>query len=183
MKTYEITCEISGPTAMWTRPDTGDTPVSCPAPSYGAVKAIFEIFAWSVRRSVIRTYRVDHIESVHSTKLSATIPENFDIATWLEPSFGIFQSGTGELKTIRIRFSGESARFVKESRWHHSLQLTLQKNGSLIAEFRLLDTQKIKPWRMSFGPSATVLEPVELMEQIHQDLAVMAEAYSSRSVN
>ncbi len=41
-KPYEIQLEISGPTAMWTRPDTGDCPVSYPAPTYSAVKGIFE---------------------------------------------------------------------------------------------------------------------------------------------
>ncbi len=39
---HEVRIEISGPTAMWTRPDTGDVPVSYPAPTYGAVKGIFE---------------------------------------------------------------------------------------------------------------------------------------------
>lgn len=40
--TYNVQLEISGPTAMWTRPDSGDCPVSYPAPTYSAVKAIFE---------------------------------------------------------------------------------------------------------------------------------------------
>ena len=39
---YLVEMEISGNTAMWTRPDTGDTPVSEIVPSYSAVKAIFE---------------------------------------------------------------------------------------------------------------------------------------------
>ena len=46
MKTYSISCEISGPTAMWTRPDTGDAPVSYPAPTLGAIKGIFESIVW-----------------------------------------------------------------------------------------------------------------------------------------
>ena len=46
MKKYEISCEISGPTAMWTSPDTGDVPVSYPAPTYAAVKGIFESIVW-----------------------------------------------------------------------------------------------------------------------------------------
>lgn len=46
MKPYEIKMEISGPTAMWTRPDTGDCPVSYPAPTYSAVKGIFESILW-----------------------------------------------------------------------------------------------------------------------------------------
>ncbi len=41
-KQHEIALEISGPAAMWTRPDSGDCPVSYPAPTYSAVKGIFE---------------------------------------------------------------------------------------------------------------------------------------------
>lgn len=42
MRNYEVRLEISGPTAMWTRPDSGDCPVSYPVPTYSAVKGIFE---------------------------------------------------------------------------------------------------------------------------------------------
>jgi CRISPR-associated protein Cas5d len=47
MKPYPIQLEISGPTAMWTRPDTGSSPVSYVAPTLSAVKGIFEaILRW-----------------------------------------------------------------------------------------------------------------------------------------
>jgi len=46
LKPYEIKMEIAGNTAMWTRPDTGDCPVSYPAPTYSAVKGIFESILW-----------------------------------------------------------------------------------------------------------------------------------------
>lgn len=46
MKPYQVTMEIAGNTAMWTRPDTGDCPVSYPAPTYSAVKGIFKAIAW-----------------------------------------------------------------------------------------------------------------------------------------
>jgi CRISPR-associated protein Cas5d len=55
MKPYPITCELSGPSAMWTRPDTGDAPVSYPAPSYGAVKAVFESIVWLKSAEVVPT--------------------------------------------------------------------------------------------------------------------------------
>jgi len=42
MKRYLMQLEIAGPTAMWTRSDTGDAPTSYPAPTYSAVKGIFE---------------------------------------------------------------------------------------------------------------------------------------------
>jgi CRISPR-associated protein Cas5d len=52
---YSVKLEISGPTAMWTRPDTGDAPVSYPAPTYGAVKGIFESILYSEWAEVVPT--------------------------------------------------------------------------------------------------------------------------------
>ncbi|HUI07511.1 MAG TPA: CRISPR-associated protein Cas5 [Verrucomicrobiae bacterium] len=47
MGDYEVRLEISGPTALWARPDTMPNPVSYVAPTFSAVKGIFEsILRW-----------------------------------------------------------------------------------------------------------------------------------------
>jgi len=46
-KTYEICLEIAGPTAIWTRPDTGDSPGTYPVPTRSAAKGIFEAILWN----------------------------------------------------------------------------------------------------------------------------------------
>ncbi len=56
MKSYSIALEISGPTAMWTRPDTGDAPVSYPMPTWSAAKGIFE--------SIVRLETVEIVPSM-----------------------------------------------------------------------------------------------------------------------
>lgn len=38
--------EIAGDTAIWTRPDSGDSPCSYPAPTFSAVRALFEGVLW-----------------------------------------------------------------------------------------------------------------------------------------
>ena len=53
MHEHTVFLEISGPTAMWTRPDTGDAPVSYPAPTLSAVKGIFESILWSQWAEVV----------------------------------------------------------------------------------------------------------------------------------
>ena len=79
MKPYLIQLEISGPTAMWTRPDTGSSPVSYVAPTFSAVKGIFE--------SVLRWKSVN----VRPTKVEICAPVQFhrpegseDVMTLLE---------------------------------------------------------------------------------------------------
>lgn len=54
-KSYEIQMEIAGNTAMWTRPDTGDCPVSYPVPTYSAVKGIFESLLWGPAVEIVPT--------------------------------------------------------------------------------------------------------------------------------
>jgi CRISPR-associated protein Cas5d len=54
-KAYQIGMEIAGNTAMWTRPDTGDCPVSYPAPTFSAAKAIFESILWGPAVTVTPT--------------------------------------------------------------------------------------------------------------------------------
>ncbi len=55
MNAYQVELEIAGPTAMWTRPDTGDCPVSYPAPTYSAVRGIFESILWGPAVQIIPT--------------------------------------------------------------------------------------------------------------------------------
>lgn len=45
-KTYQVSMEVAGDTAMWARPDTGDSPCSYPAPTFSAVRALFESVLW-----------------------------------------------------------------------------------------------------------------------------------------
>jgi CRISPR-associated protein Cas5d len=46
MNKYNISMEIAGPFAMWSRPDTGASPTSYPIPSWSAAKGIFESIAF-----------------------------------------------------------------------------------------------------------------------------------------
>ncbi len=64
MKPYLITLEIAGATAMWTRPDTGDCPVSYPAPTYSAVKGIFESILWGPAIEIV-PFKIDICRPLH----------------------------------------------------------------------------------------------------------------------
>jgi CRISPR-associated protein Cas5d len=55
---YVVGMEIAGPAAMFTRPDTGGSFVSYPAPTYSAAKGIFESIA-RLKSAYIRPTRVE----------------------------------------------------------------------------------------------------------------------------
>lgn len=55
---YPVRMEIAGPAAMFSRPDTGGSFVSYPAPTYSAAKGIFESIA-RLKSAYIRPTRVE----------------------------------------------------------------------------------------------------------------------------
>ncbi|MGB7324035.1 MAG: CRISPR-associated protein Cas5 [Rubripirellula sp.] len=59
MNRYSVQLEIAGPLAMFSRPDTGGTPVSYPMPTFSACKGIFETIAWLNRGAWIKPIKVE----------------------------------------------------------------------------------------------------------------------------
>lgn len=49
MKAYPVAMEVSGPLAMWARPDTGGAPTSYPAPTWSGAKGLLESIAFLSR--------------------------------------------------------------------------------------------------------------------------------------
>ena len=64
MHGYLVTMEIEGATAMWTRPDTGDCPVSYPAPTYSAVQGMFKAVCWGPAIEIV-PYKVEICRPLH----------------------------------------------------------------------------------------------------------------------
>ena len=78
---------------------------------------------------------------------------------------------------MKIRFSPTVARYVTESKWHASQELTEQRDGGVIAEFDLDNTEEIMRWVLSFGKHAEVLEPEELCSAIAKELDSLRSVY------
>lgn len=69
MKSYEISMEVAGPLAMWSRPDTGSSPTSYPVPTWSAAKGLFEAIAFfRDGRAWINPTRVELCRASDSTR-------------------------------------------------------------------------------------------------------------------
>ncbi len=128
----------------------------------------------------IRHFKVDRVTEVDVQSLQFTPNPDFNLQHHLTNSFGIYQAESGSTspaQRIRIRFHSEAARYVQEKTWHASQNLTKQKDGSVILEVDLNNSQEIKAWALSFGPRATILEPQSLKEEIQRDIETMLSLY------
>ncbi|MFO7907215.1 MAG: helix-turn-helix transcriptional regulator [Planctomycetota bacterium] len=134
------------------------------------------LIGWAPDHEEIRHWKVDRIENAEVTPVPFNRPKDFNLNEHLSRSFGVF-SGTGPVH-VKVHFSPSVSRYVTESKWHGTQQLTAQRDGSLIAEFDLDHTEEIKRWLLSFGRHATVLEPTALRRDITEELTDMLKNYT-----
>lgn len=120
------------------------------------------------RHEDICHWKVDRIDAAELKDQRFQRPEDFDLQKHLSKSFGVYHGN--EEVCVKARFLPTVARYVEESTWHPSQRLTKQRDGSLIAEFTVDGTEEIKRWIMSFGKYAQVVEPVELRDQVVEEL-------------
>ncbi len=135
------------------------------------------VVAFSREHDEVRQFKLDRVERAEVTEFPFHRPEHFDVAQYFAGSFGVYH-GDGDVR-VRVRFLPGVARYVQESKWHTSQRLSRQKDGSLIAEFRLSTTEEIKHWLMSFGRQAIVLSPESLASEIVAELRELLAAYES----
>jgi proteasome accessory factor B len=132
------------------------------------------------QREQVCHWKVDRIERAEIDEFRFQRPADFELQEHLASSFGIYHGdGAAEVR-IRVRFSSAVARYVEESQWHSSQRLTKERDGSLLAEFCLDNTEEIKRWVMSFGPHAVVVEPETLRREILAELQSLLAAYGGR---
>lgn len=136
------------------------------------------LIAWSHDHGEVRTFKIDRIAEVEVSGLPFQRPDGFDVRSYLSGSFGIYHT-TGDV-TVRVRFLPPAARYVLEGHWHASQRLEKQKDGSVIAQFRLSGTEEIKRWILSFGRHAEALAPEGLRGEIRDERAAMARQYADR---
>ena len=157
-------------------------PVTYDIYPYGLIyhRGALYVVGWSPDHEEIRHWKVNRIEEAEVTQVPFQRPDDFNLREHLTKSFGVYHGDGPGVVHVKVHFDPAAARYVSESRWHASQKLTPQKDGSLIAEFDLRDTEEIKRWVLSFGQDAEVVEPEGLRGEIGSEIESMLGKYSRK---
>jgi len=111
-------------------------------------------------RSDFRIFRIDRIISLKETDESFVRPRDFDLDSFLDQAWVVERGDQSH--HIRIRFTGNAARLVKELRWHPSQTIEKDTGDEIVVYFETGGLSEIADWIMRYGSEAQVLEPEEL---------------------
>jgi predicted DNA-binding transcriptional regulator YafY len=121
-----------------------------------------------------RLFRIDRIKHIHlmADKFKATMESpqkpHWNIAWGIE---------LGEEYIFKVRFFGESARFVRETRFHPHQQVEEGPENSVIFTARACGLRPVCRWVLSFGGEAEVLEPEGLRMMVAEELQKAIKKY------
>jgi len=123
----------------------------------------------------IRTLAVERIQNIKRTGESFQYPEGFDPEALLESAFDMVY---GDPVKVRIWFSPDQVRYVKERKWSKNQEIVDQEDGSIILSMETSGWWDVKRWVLSYGSTAEVLEPEDLREEILDELRAAQDCYT-----
>jgi predicted DNA-binding transcriptional regulator YafY len=71
---------------------------------------------------------------------------------------------------VKIRFSKNEARYIREKTWAENQHITDNPDGSIILTMTTSGYRDVKRWVMSFGKEAGLLEPEGMKKEIEEEL-------------
>ncbi|MGB9499422.1 MAG: helix-turn-helix transcriptional regulator [Dissulfuribacterales bacterium] len=123
----------------------------------------------------IRILAVERIQELTITGNHFEYPDDFDPDEKLNEAFDMVYDDPIE---ARIWISSDQAKYVKERRMVKNQKIIDQNDGSIILEIKTSGWWDLKRWVLSFGTNAEVLEPVELREEIAEEIKILNSRYS-----
>ncbi len=119
-------------------------------------------------RKAIRIFALDRIQALQQTNKSFTQIEEFNPDIYFSDAFQMFKGP--DLHQVKIWFSPDQARWIKEKIWHPTQELAEQPDGSTILTMTTSGLIQVKSWILSFGSEAKILAPPVLVNEIINEL-------------
>jgi proteasome accessory factor B len=128
-------------------------------------------------RGDVRMFAPGRIQALELTEATFDPPADFQIDEYLARSFAVLRGGAGEVHRVRLRFTGEAVKYVRERTWHPSQALEPDGQDGLLVSLEVGHLREVERWALSWGADCEVLEPTELRNRVGAELARAAQRY------
>ncbi len=127
-------------------------------------------------RNEVRTFSFSRVKSAQKTGGGFTTPGDFDFKKLSGSHFGVHWADK-DLEQVKIRFSSRISEYILERTWHPTQSIKKCKNGDVILSLTVNHYLELKRWVLSWGDDATILEPENFANDIHETLSKSINKY------
>lgn len=104
-----------------------------------------------------------------------TLPADYDPENYLSSSFGIIIE---EPIRVVVKFNSHAALYARERVWGQDQTCIEKDDGSIVLSFTACGIDEIKRWVLSYGGSARVLEPADLVQAVAEEILKASTLYT-----
>lgn len=137
----------------------------------------YHLIGFCHMRESIRDFRISRIKDISLTCESFMKPEGF-YEKFKQLKFDKL-SGS-RMTTIKVRFKGYAARYVKEYEKRKADKIVQNEDGTITFIREAALTEDLSRWVLGYGDEAEVLEPAELKEMIKETVENMYRIYKNK---
>lgn len=119
-------------------------------------------------------FRLDMIHDVKVTGEPGAPPDGFDLKTFAERSFGVFQE---DPEDVVLRFAPSAARDARAYLFHPTQCFEDEPDGSLTVRFHAGGLKQIVYHLMTWGTALTIVAPQKLQELMHAQVELLSTHY------
>ncbi len=134
-------------------------------------RGMWYLHAYCHQRRATRDFALSRIGALEPLAVSFPAPDLEAVRATLAQRFSIMQDGCAE---VVVAFDAETARLVRERRWHPSQTIEDVPDGGCRLTMTVTGLSSVKRWVLSFGRHARVLAPPELVRQVAAEVRAMA---------
>lgn len=131
--------------------------------------------------------RVFPIESMRDTVLDEDahfcLPETFCVDDYLHGEFGVAEPAYPDAPAhVLVEFEAEVADRVRGHRFHPTQRMAIATDGRVRVSLRLPRAELVRPWLLSWGADARVIEPRSLAREVAEHHRRAARRYAVETI-
>lgn len=128
--------------------------------------------AWVDEYDEMRTFALERIKTL------GVLDEHFDPRPLPpEPFANSIGAFSGRPDLVEIEFDAEIADGVASREWHHSQQIEVKDDGSILLRLSVSIDGPLRTWILGFGGMARVVSPKSLAQDILEEVQAARERY------
>lgn len=126
----------------------------------------------------IRLLALHRMSAAELLQTPCTRPEGFDLQSYIDGGGLGFARQCGTTLRLKVLFEPGAAWHLRETRLAEGQKITDRKDGRVLVEAEVTDTEQLRWWLLGFGAAVEVVGPKRLREEFWEISRKMALRYS-----
>lgn len=125
----------------------------------------------------IRLLALHRMSAAELLQTPCTRPEGFDLQSYIDGGGLGFARQCGKTLRLKVLFEEKAAMHLRETPLAEVQKMTERKDGRVLVEAEVMDTEQLRWWLLGFGAQVEVLGPKWLREEFGEISCKLARRY------